>query len=161
MRRSIHWTGPEGSQDFLTVAPVGSANGQYLRWAPAAEGNPTLLAAPDDPGAYEIRYLSGDDGEVQARHPFEVIVVEVTIDVPSVVDAGTRFEVAWTGTTGDGDFISVSRPRSHVKNYLDWAFTSFGSPVTLAAPFEPGSYVVRYVSGANNEIKARRRLKVR
>ena len=105
--------------------------------------------------------MRGEDGKVLARRPLEVVTVQITIEVPSVVTAGTRFEVAWSGTAKDGDFIAVAKPKTRVNNYIDWAYTSHGSPVTLAAPFEPGSYVVRFVSGASNEIIARRRIQVR
>jgi Ca-activated chloride channel family protein len=158
---TISWTGPEEQQDYLSLAVAGAADDQYLSWAPAIDGNPTRLAVPINAGPYEIRYVRGEDGEVLARQPLEVVAVEITIEVPSVVTAGTRFEVIWTGTAGDGDFIAVARPRTNARNFLDWASTGFGSPVTLAAPFESGSYVVRYISGASKEIITRQRINVR
>jgi Ca-activated chloride channel family protein len=157
----VGWAGPEGVQDYLSLAAAGAADDEYLSWAPAADGNPTRLAVPADPGPFELRYVRGEDGEVLARQPLEVVAVETTIEAPSVVTAGTRFEVVWTGTATEGDFIAVAKPRTRAKNFIDWAYTSYGSPVTLAAPFEPGSYVVRYVSGASNEIIARSRIEVR
>ena len=78
-----------------------------------------------------------------------------------MVEAGTRFEVAWSGTTGEGDFIAVARPRSGRGKHLDWSYTDLGSPMTLAAPFEAGKYVVRYVSGKSNKILTRQPIEVR
>jgi Ca-activated chloride channel family protein len=124
-------------------------------------GSPAVLTVPNTVGDYEIRYVRASDGEVLARHPLAVEAVEIAIEVPSVVEAGTRFEVAWSGTAGVGDFIAVAQHHSGPENYLDWSYTDLGSPVTLAAPFEPGIYVVRYVSGTSNEIVARRPIEVR
>lgn len=157
----VSWTGPESVQDYVSLAGVDAADDEYLSWTPAADGNPSHLGVPAEPGGYELRYVRGEDGKVLARRPLEVVAIEITIETPSVVTAGTRFEVQWAGTAGDGDFIAVAKPRTEARDYLDWAYTSFGSPVTLAAPFEPGSYVVRYISGTNKEIIARRRIEVR
>jgi Ca-activated chloride channel family protein len=158
---SFDWNGPDGSQDYLSIAAAGAEDDQYLSWAPTSAGNPARLAAPKNAGDYELRYVRGEDGEVLARHPLEVVAVEITIDLPSAVEAGTRFEVTWSGTAGEGDFIAVATPRSGTKKHLDWAYTSLGSPVTLAAPFEAGQYVVRYISGASQKVIARKPLKVR
>ena len=87
--------------------------------------------------------------------------VEVTLEVPRVVEAGTRFEVTWSGASGKGDFITVAHARSGPKKHLDWSYTDLGSPVTLAAPFDAGKYVVRYVSGTSDEIVARQPIEVR
>jgi Ca-activated chloride channel family protein len=157
----VGWTGPEGVQDYVSLAEAEAPDDEYLSWSPAADGNPSRLGVPAQPGAYELRYVRGEDGKVLARRPLEVVAIEITIEAPSVVTAGTRFDVQWAGTAGDGDFIAVAKPQTEAKDYLDWAYTSFGSPVTLAAPFEPGSYVVRFISGTKNEIIARRRIEVR
>ena len=85
----------------------------------------------------------------------------ITLVVPTVVEAGTRFEVEWSGTAGKGDFISIANPHSGAKRYLDWSFANLGSPVTLAAPFDPGRYVVRYVRAGDDEILAQAMIDVR
>ena len=158
---NVAWTGPDGAQDFLSIATHDQNGEEYLRFAPTTNGNPAVFTAPDVPGDYEIRYVRAADGEVLARHTLAVVVGEVILDVPSVVEAGTRFEVAWSGTAGKGDFITVARPRSRRNKHFDWSYTDLGSPVTLAAPFEAGRYVVRYVSGESNRIVARQPIEVR
>ena len=158
---SVGWTGPDAAQDFLSIAAHDEPDEQYRSFAPTTSGNPAVLTALITPGDYEIRYVRSADGEILARQPLTVMVAEVTLDVPHVVEAGTRFEVAWSGTTGKGDFITVALARSGPKKHLDWAYTDLGSPVTLAAPFEAGKYVVRYISGTSNEIVARKQIKVR
>ena len=157
----VAWTGPDQAQDFLSIATPDEKSEEYLRLVPTTNGSPVVLTAPIVPGDYEIRYVRAADGEILARHSLAVVAEQITLEVPSVVEAGTRFEVAWSGTTGKGDFITVGGTRSARMKHLDWSYTDLGSPVTLAAPFEPGKYVVRYVSGTTNKIIARQQIEVR
>jgi Ca-activated chloride channel family protein len=158
---SVAWTGPDAEQDFLSIAAAGEEDHVYQSFLPTAEGNPALLFAPRSPGDYELRYVRASDGEVLARQQLSVIAVEISLEAPAVVEAGTRFEVEWTGTAEEGDFLAVASPGSGAKKHFDWTYANLGSPVTLAAPFEPGQYVLRYVSGATQKVVARRPLKVR
>ena len=158
---NVSWTGPDAAHDFLSIATDEGGDEEYLSFSPTTVGTPAPFTAPDSPGDYEIRYVRAVDGEILARRPISVVVVDVTLDVPSVVEAGTRFEVECSGTAGKGDFIAVARQNSGRKKHLDWAYTSLGSPVTLAAPFEAGQYVIRYVSGNRNKILVRQPIEVR
>jgi Ca-activated chloride channel family protein len=90
-----------------------------------------------------------------------VVAVELILEVPRVVGVGTRFEVSWTGTSGSGDFITVAREGSDPSHEIDSTYASLGSPVTLAAPFEAGRYVVRYISGASRQILAESPIEIR
>jgi hypothetical protein len=83
------------------------------------------------------------------------------ISVPKRVEAGTRFEVEWTGTPGAGDFLAVAVKGSKARRYLDWSYATAGSPLTLAAPFKKGQFVVRYISGSDFAILAQTPIAVR
>jgi Ca-activated chloride channel family protein len=158
---TVAWTGPDAEHDFLSVAAPADASDAYRSFVPLGAGNTALLRAPDKLGNYEVRYVRGADGQVLARQQLVVVSEEISIRAPAVVEAGTRFEVEWTGTPGTGDFVAVAKPESGPKQHMDWSFTTLGSPLTLAAPFEPGRYVVRYVSGADQKVIADRPLRVR
>jgi len=158
---AVRWTGPEAEQDFLSVAGSGDADDQYLSFVPAESGNPAHLRAPGVPGEYELRYVRAADGQVLARETFTVETSKISLEVPASVDAGTRFEVAWMGTSEEGDFVALTRLRTGIEEHLDFAFTNLGSPTTLAAPFQPGRYVVRYVSGVSGKVLARSPIEVR
>ncbi len=54
----VTWTGPNGPQDYVTIAPAGSPDGTYLSYAYTAAGSPATLTAPGEAGDYEIRYAS-------------------------------------------------------------------------------------------------------
>jgi len=157
----ISWTGPNGPQDFLSIAEPGAANEAYLEWTPTTEGNPLRLRAPRHAGEFELRYVRAEDGEVLARQRFTVKTETVSLQTPQEVEAGSRFTVEWTGPPGGGDFIAIAKKSAPAGRYLDWAYTTAGRRLTLAAPNRPGRYEVRYVSGSEIEILARQSLEVR
>ncbi len=157
----VEWTGPNGPQDYLSISVPDSQNRAYINWQPTDIGNPLPLRAPQDPGQYEIRYVRSSDGALLAREPLTVTAAEVSLSFPPVVEAGTRFEVEWSGTPGRGDFIAIIGEASNRRGYIDWSYTSLGSPLSLAAPFRPGKFEVLYVSGQNQEVVVRAPLKVK
>lgn len=158
---TVGWMGPDATQDYLSIAEAGEGDDLYRSYSPTSSGNPAHLKAPSTVGDYELRYVRASDGEVLAREALAVVGVEIILDVPPVVEAGTRFEVAWSGSAGEGDFIAVAHRGSGPKKHLDWSYTNLGSPATLAAPFDAGQYVVRYISGGNQKIVARAPIEVR
>jgi hypothetical protein len=55
----VKWQGPGNPNDYVILLPVGSANNAngnyaYVRWGPEIK-----IATPEQPGAYELRYLTG------------------------------------------------------------------------------------------------------
>jgi len=158
---SIEWTGPDANQDFLSLARTGASDDDYLSWTPTASGNPAQLRAPLEPGSFEVRYVRSEDGAVLARSSLEIVENPVELHAPESVVAGTRFDVEWTGTVRSGDFLAVAEAGSPARDSLDFSFASDGSPSNLAAPFKPGDYEVRYVSGSGLEVLAAVPLTVR
>jgi len=156
----VSWTGPDGPQDYLSIAEPGAKNETYLEWALTGEGNPLSLRAPRRAGEFELRYVRAEDGEVLARRHLAVVAKTVSLRAPPEVEAGSRFVVEWSGTPGGGDFVAVAKEGAAAGAHLDWSYTTAGRRLTLAAPFRPGSYEVRYVSGEEVEILARKPLMV-
>ena len=157
----VTWTGPDGPQDYLSIAEPGAENEAYLEWALTGEGNPLRLRAPRSTGDFELRYVRAEDGEVLARRQVTVVAEAVSLEAPPEVEAGSRFVVEWSGTPGGGDFIAIAKEDVAAGEHLDWSYTTAGRRLTLAAPFHPGRYEVRYVSGSEVEILARKPLMVR
>ena len=157
----VTWTGPDGPQDYLSLAEPGAENEAYLEWALTGEGNPLRLRAPRRTGDFELRYVRAEDGEVLARRQVTVLAEAVSLEAPPEVEAGSRFVVEWSGTPGGGDFITIAKEDAAAGEHLDWSYTTAGRRLTLAAPFHPGRYEVRYVSGSEVEILARKPLMVR
>ena len=65
----IEWDGPGYERDFITVVAVGSSDGTYNDYEYAPKGSPLTLKVPDEPGAYEVRYVHEGSNKVLARRP--------------------------------------------------------------------------------------------
>ena len=70
---SVTWTGPDATGDFITIVPVGAAEGTYTSYAYTTYGNPATLAVPTTPGQYELRYVYGS-----GRQTIAVASIEIT-----------------------------------------------------------------------------------
>ena len=69
---SIHWTGPQNHNDYLTIVPAGSPDNQRGTVTYTNQGSPASLMAPKEPGDYEIRYISGQGKQVLGRAAIEI-----------------------------------------------------------------------------------------
>lgn len=151
----VRWVGPDAAEDFISLALPDDPGDAYVAWVRTDSGNPVVLTAPLQPGIYEIRYVSGTGAEALARSPVEVLAAAIEMHAPPIVVPEQRFEVRWTGSTAPGDFVALSRPDAPPDRMLDWASTTAGGPVTLAAPTRTGVYEVRFIRKSGLEILAR------
>ncbi len=149
-RFEVAWTGPGNDSDRIVVVEAGAAEGLYLLSVPTGEGSPATLVAPDAPGAYEVRYMTGQDLATLAAVGIAVTPVPASVQPPASVGAGGRFEVAWIGPANSDDMIVVTAAGAADGDYSDYAFAGDGSPAVLSAPDEPGDYEVRYMTGQDD-----------
>jgi Ca-activated chloride channel family protein len=78
------------------------------------------------------------------------------IEGPESVEAGSSFDLTWTGPDAQGDYITIVEAGAEQwagEPYFDTGNTD-GSG-TLTAPTKAGSYVLWYVSGADDAILVR------
>ena len=144
-RFEVLWTGPDASDDYVTIVPQGARDGAYLSYAYTSRGNPAVLTAPVTPGAYEVRYGSdGSGGRVFARAPVSVTPQAYALQAPAEAAAGGAFTVTWTGPGNEGDYITIVPEGAPVGSYESYAYTRSGNPANLRAPLAPGRYEVRY-----------------
>ena len=68
----VRWQGPDHQGDFVTIVPVGTAEGEYGPYAYTKRGNPVRVRAPKEVGAHEVRYLTGQSYKKLAAVPVEV-----------------------------------------------------------------------------------------
>lgn len=141
---SVNWTGPANPRDYLTIVKVGAAEGTWGRYEYITKGNPIALLAPDAPGEYEVRYLTGQSNATLARAKFTVGAVAGTLSGPAQVTAGDTFKVSWKGPDNPRNFITVVAKGAREGEYGNWAFTARENPLTLFAPLAPGEYELRY-----------------
>ncbi|MCP5048965.1 MAG: VWA domain-containing protein [bacterium] len=152
----VKWTGPNNPADHVTIVPEGAGNREYLSFAYTKGGSPGEITAPDNPGAYEIRYITGQSRKILARAKITVISVSATLDFPSSVPAGSPIIVKWTGPNYEKDYITIAPKGSPDRKYLNFSYTSEGSPLTLQATDKPGKYEIRYIMNRWRKALARR-----
>lgn len=143
----VTWTGPDGPSDYITIVPAGTDEGQYASYFATISGPTGTLVAGMEGGEYEIRYVSGLHSVTMAALTITVAPLQITLEAPSEVESGTEFEVTWTGPNGPSDYITIVLEGAPETDYLDYANTTEGSPLTLEAPAVDGNYEIRYVSG--------------
>jgi hypothetical protein len=157
----VSWTGPGNNRDYLAVARPDTPPGQYDNYAYVRAGDAaTMLRAPEDPGVYEVRYVTGYDRVVLDRVSINVTPVSAMLRAPSTANAGRELVIDWTGPANARDFISIASPGSSAESYLAFVYARTPGAETLVAPTTPGDYEIRYVTGYSNTILARSALRV-
>lgn len=134
----LHWTGPNADYDNIQIGPAGSDD--YISYAYVSAGNPLVLTAPDQPGAYELRYKLSD-AEVIATRPLLVVAADALAPAPLPVvieaaDGGLGLAVSWSAVPVEGQDLPPEA----------WAMPeSVAGPVEAA--FLPGLYDVTGAAG--------------
>ena len=141
----VSWEAIESPGDYITIVPTDSPDGTSASYFNISDGPTGTLLAPMTDGEFEIRFISGLDSATMAASTITVTPLEITLEAPPEVAAGSDFEVIWTGPDGPNDYLTIVEVGAAEGAFLDYVNTSEGSPITLAAPAEPGNYEVRYV----------------
>lgn len=144
---SASWTGPDNERDYLTVVPVGSAEGKYTNYFYTNTGSSGELTAGIEPGDYEVRYVTGQGGKTLASVPITVTAISASLEAPSEAMAGSKITVAWTGPNNEGDYVTVVPAGSSEGTYKDYYYTRSGASGEIQLQAEPGDYEVRYING--------------
>ncbi len=152
---TIEWEGPDNKNDFITLVEADAKDRAYGRVSYSSKGSPATLLAPDEPGDYEVRYLTGQTRTTLASAPIKVLPVTASVKVPESVIAGAEIEIEWTGAANKNDFITVVAPDAASGKYGRVAYAAKGSPAKLETPDIPGTYEARYMSGQSREVLAR------
>ena len=73
------------------------------------------LKAPVKPGEYEIRLLGADTPyPTLASRPIRIDEVKATLEGPDRVDAGTKFQVKWSGPDNPRDYVAIGNAAAGV-----------------------------------------------
>ncbi len=140
----VDWTGPDNDRDFITIVEAGADEGEFGNHTYTYEGSPLDVLAPDEPGAYEIRYLTAQTRATLASIPLTVMEAVATLEAPPEVVAGAEVRVDWTGPDNDRDFITIVEAGADEGEFGNHTYTYEGSPLDVLAPDEPGAYEIRY-----------------
>lgn len=163
---TIRWAGPGAVRDDVQLADA--ASGEVLRSQRLVQdrgfdARTATLLAPTEPGRYLLRYWNGQNDKVLAERDIEVVPMQVMLEAPVQVDMARAFTVHWQGPGAVRDDLQIAAPGSerairHQRLNQDKGFSSHQA--TITAPATPGSYELRYYSGADNRVLATREITV-
>jgi|GEM_PF-917230 len=150
----VTWTGPDNYRDYIAIATPDQPGNAQKAYAYTSNGSPATLRVPDEPGAYEIRYIQDQSRTVLASRELTVLAVDASVSAATEAGSGSTLEVTWTGPDNDRDYIAIATPDQPGNAQKSYAYTSGGSPATLRVPDEPGPYEVRYIQDQSRTILA-------
>ena len=154
----VAWAGPDNRSDYITIVPVGAEEGSFTNYTRTSQGSPLTVLAPDEPGDYEIRYVSNQSGQTLASRPLSLTATSATLESVDTAVAGSDVVVTWTGPDNRSDYITIVPVGAEEGSFTNYTRTSQGSPLTVLAPAEPGDYEIRYVSNQSGQTVASRPL---
>ena len=157
---SITWDGPNYPNDYLTIVASAVADGDRGAIAYTLKGSPVQVTAPGEAGACEIRYMSGWGDKVLARRAIKTVAAEVTLTAPDEGVAGSDVPITWSGPNNENDYITIVGKTVPDGRREGFAWTLKGSPLQVTAPGQPGDGEIRYVSGRDDKVLARRAIKI-
>lgn len=157
---SVEFTGPPAnSSDYITITKPDARDNEYMEYSYTSRGSPAKLRAPLDPGTYELRFVQAGS-KVLARRSVVITAVEASITATATVVAGEPLSVGFTGPpAGASDYITVTKAGAPATDYIEYAYTTRGSPAALRAPLDTGDYEIRYIQ-AGKKVLAAQALKV-
>lgn len=151
----VLWEGPDSRRDYIAIAKKSDKEKHSIDYAYTEKGNPAQLTAPGDPGDYVLRYMHAHSRKVIGFSPIKVTPVQASVEPPASARVAAKFSVAWQGPAYAADYITVAKPGDPAGRYDNYAYTRDGSPVTLQAPAEAGTYEVRYILARGTTVLAK------
>ena len=92
-----------------------------------------------------------------ASQPLKIEGASASVQAPASLKAGAEFQVTWSGPNNPRDYITIGNAE---RKYLDYKYTSGGSPAKITAPEAPGDYEVRYILGQGDTVIATQKVTV-
>jgi len=157
---TVRWTGPAAKDDYVVFARPGADETRHFGYT--RDGNPLKIRVPGEPGEYELRYVSAENGAVLARTKITATPATATLDAPAQGVAGSEIAVTFKGPNAPEDWVGLAKPGAEVNAYEAgaWTYANNGTPARLRLPADPGAYEIRYVSGLDPRILIARKIEV-
>jgi Ca-activated chloride channel family protein len=151
----VGFRGTGGGDTFIGIVRKGAAASDYIGGAYARpKGDQVRLRLPGEPGLYEVRFVleANSTYRILASTPIEIEPASANLSAPDRVKRGEPFTVAFSGPSGEGDFVTIVPTDSEPAAFTDFRYaTPDTTAVTIRAPDEAGSYELRYVMTAPGE----------
>lgn len=157
---AVTWKGPDNARDFITLVKAGTADKQYGGYAYTSKGSPLELRAPDQPGDYEVRYLTAQSYATLATAKVQVTAVAGSLQAPAEAVAGSTVAVSWKGPDNPHDYINLVPKGAREGDSGNYAYTARGNPAKILAPLPPGEYELRYSTGQTHATLARAPIRI-
>ncbi|MEZ5299700.1 MAG: VWA domain-containing protein [Verrucomicrobiales bacterium] len=155
----VAWKGPGNNYDQINLYKAGAPDD-----APALVGigilskkNPILLPRlPDEPGDYELRYVTSQSKLVLARRPLKIVAEEAAIMAPERATAAMQLMVGWEGPGNDYDQIALfaKGAAADAKPVRASQILSKRNPLPLNLPDEEGEFELRYLTAQTGKVLA-------
>jgi hypothetical protein len=148
----VMWNGLSRDSDQIAVAPLGAPDDATgLSVASTSLSSPARVKAPEQPGEYELRYLTSNPSAVLARKKITVVPLSANVQSASIAGpvtavAGSAFNVSWQGPANDYDAIAIFANRSPDAKLETSSFVVKDRALQLTAPLAAGAYELRYVT---------------
>jgi uncharacterized OB-fold protein len=155
----VIWKGPANDGDYLAIVPATAGEAFEAKYCPVEKGRPALVTAPMQPGAAEVRYLSGQRGRVLGRRPITIAAAKIELSAPDEVVAGSTVDVSWKGPNNANDYVTIVPKVAPDSTRGAFGVTGGVTKCQIAAPAEPGHCEIRYVSGQDGAVLGRRALR--
>lgn len=159
---AVSWTGAIHPRDYITIVPAGTADGEYAAYTRVGDASQGRMTAPEEPGAYEIRYQLERGNRVMARGPLEVLAPDAALDdgaglqAPATGKPGEVITISWSGGSDSAD-QRVALARADQADF-SWiiAESAIGrSSLEITLPDAPGRYELRFLDVAGQAVLGR------
>jgi Ca-activated chloride channel family protein len=146
----------------VTIVPAGSDDGAYTVFHRVGSSTQRDIAAPEEPGLYELRYVLNEGGITLARHIVEVVEATARLDdgaslsVAGTGALGATVIVTWTGGSDGADQrIALAREDQSLFAWISAQPIDSEGALTFTLPNEPGLYEFRYLDISNQAVLSR------
>ncbi|WP_168201335.1 vWA domain-containing protein [Qingshengfaniella alkalisoli] len=159
---SVGWSAGIHPRDYIVMVPAGSPDDENANFRRVGEAGEMRLAAPEDPGLYELRYVLAEGSRVLARSSVEVLPAGAqlstgaTLILPESAAPGSEIDVAWEGEPAEGDLrLAVARADQAIFTWISAISIDGPPPVPVQMPQQPGEYELRLLDIGNQKVLSR------
>ena len=154
----LDWQGPANKGDYVSIADPDAEANRYHLYKYVKKGRNLEIQMPEEPGQFELRYISGAQPVVWFSTDLTVLPRSEQISADDEeVTAGEKFNVSWQQDGAPGQYIGIFQAgAADDDRYESYIYTKNKTSGSMKAPAEPGNYELRYLSGGKKRVWARK-----
>ncbi|MDZ7810712.1 MAG: hypothetical protein U5L11_12215 [Arhodomonas sp.] len=163
----VEWTGAVHPRDYITIVPMGADESATAGYSRVGNESRHDMQAPETTGLYEVRYVLNEGKRVMASKQLEVLAEDAPLEkgaslsAPETGAAGETIEVNWTVDSESADQrVTVARADQAIFTWMSAVSLEGSTPLKITLPDEPGNYELRLLDVSEQEVLARRMIRV-